>query len=79
MDIKTDSHTPLNALQNPAVNGTKATEGVLEKSTRKRGLRLFLTVARDKDVKMDSKKLTYGFITSLFIQIVSFFTSTFAQ
>lgn len=52
MDIKTDSHTSLNPRQNLAVNGTKATEGLLlEKSTRKPGLRPFLTVARGKDVK----------------------------
>lgn len=51
MDIKTDSHTALNALQNPDVNGTKPTEGLfLEKSRRKPGLSPFLTVARGKDV-----------------------------
>lgn len=54
MAIKTDSHTPLNALQNPGVNGTKPTEGLfLEKfwGTRKQGLSPFLTLARSKDVK----------------------------
>lgn len=51
MDIKTDSHIPLNALQNPNVNGTKPTEGFfLEKSRRKSGLSPFLPVARGKDV-----------------------------
>lgn len=77
MNIKTDSHTPLNALQNPDVNGTKPTEGLFcEKSRRKPAPFLLLPEVKMFS-EMDSKKLSYEFITSLFIQICLIFHQHF--
>lgn len=63
MAIKTGSHTPLNSVCNPGVNGPNPTEGpnptlLLERlwGTRKAGLNPFITLARAKDVKQDGQQ-----------------------
>lgn len=77
MEKEMCGHKDFYPLENPAVNGTTSTEGLfLEKSTRKPGLSSFLAVLKTL-CKVDSKKLTYEFIISLFIQICLVFRQYF--